>query len=52
MNQCSVCLQLKQEGPCAVVLGQLKITGSFIPSTREAQREEARWHLLPSQGLG
>lgn len=52
MNQCSGCLQLKQEVPCAVVLGQLKITGSFIPSTRGTQSEEARWYLLPSQGLG
>lgn len=29
MNQCSGCLQLKQEVPCAVVFGQLKITRSF-----------------------
>jgi hypothetical protein len=34
-------LPLKQNF-CLAVLSQLKITWSFIPSTKEGQREEAR----------
>lgn len=38
----SDCLQLQQNFRLCSVLSQLKITWSFIPSTKEGQREEAR----------